>query len=204
MNGTDRKHPTRHQNSSLARHPLRDKGLLRLLLVLVCALTIMSACSESSNQNAQVQIQGTRLKSYKSLEELAGDAAAIAVIAPTGDTTTGTNGGIPYTIASVRVISSIKGTLQPDAVVPLRQLGSSNSNLAYSLVQAGQQYVAFMVSYRFAGADHDEWLVVGEPSGLFAVDKAGVLSKIDRDQASAALPATTSMQQVKAAATAAG
>lgn len=163
--------------------------------VLAVGLVVSLASCGSSADQQTAHIEDARLKGYDSIDALAHDATAVVLIEATAKTSEGSNGGIPFTVSTVRVDQVLRGSVTGSTTVDIRQLGTRNSNLGYALVRAEQRYVAFLVSYRFPEDEQPEWLIVGESAGLFELN-GNAVTKVDRDVASARLPAELSLDEL--------
>jgi hypothetical protein len=153
----------------------------------------LAGCATTSSQSETHVIQASRLKAYSSLDELAADATVVVLLEATDEVATGLNGGIPYTTTRAVVVRVLGGTLVGQTIM-LRQLGGSNTNLRDTIVMPGRTYIAFVNPFEFE-KHRTEWVVVGEPAGLFVCD-AGGFRNVDLDASSAGLPERVTLAEV--------
>lgn len=86
----------------------------------------------------------------RDLRGLARAGASVAVVRPTGARSVGSQGGIPITIAQLRVVRVVRGRRLP-AMLKLRQTGSASAAPAGScpqLVADGHTYLAVLMPFR--------------------------------------------------------
>jgi len=109
---------------------------------------------------------------YGSLAQLRRAATSIAMLRPTGVAAVRPVGGLPFTIATARVLKTLAG--QPLlSGIQLRQMGSAKVSPGEGcapLVSRGHIYLAYLGPFQLRPKGprvHDQYVVVGGPQGLF-------------------------------------
>jgi hypothetical protein len=134
---------------------------------------------------------------YQTIGGLQADSAAVAVVRATSAKRVEIVAGIPFTVTTVSVLQSLAGP-QLGSTLSLRQLGSATirPEAGGGPVQSNMDYVVFLQHFTFgAGHDTDQFIVTGEPAGLFGF-RAGRLSRLDPE--SIDLPASLSLPELVA------
>jgi hypothetical protein len=106
---------------------------------------------------------------YASLAQLRRDAASVALIRPTGAASVEWVHGVPFTVATVRVLETLSGTRPPDRI-GLRQLGRAGDSVGGRLVSGDHVYLAFVRPFRWRRGGPPvgrEYVVLGGEQGLY-------------------------------------
>lgn len=136
-------------------------------------LTGCSATSESI-PIPEIRDQGSRARTYSSLDDLAQRASAIAVIEPTGSSREvplppgyGQPDSAPTVFDVVRVTSVVSGTLGGDTIEIATP--GTDDNTGASALSTGGPYLVFLAPAMYNTNDPiGGYVVVGGPAGLFA------------------------------------
>lgn len=174
-------------------------------VVALAALTIgVGACGgtegpdatprESSAEVPKIVVDGSRAIEYRSLDQLAEEAVAVAVIESTGNTREvplpvhhgGTEASAPTVLAEVRAVQLIDGELQDSTVLVVTP--GQDQNGREVLTTPGETFVAFLTPALYGPGDPvGGYAIVGGPAGIYA-ESQGEFHRIDEHSPS--LPAT--------------
>lgn len=134
---------------------------------------------------------------YTSLSQLRRAAAAVVVFKPTGATSVGTIGTMPYTISTVRVLQRVSGPALP-ATFGLRQTGKAPVVIegCDPLVSRGHVYLAYVTGFRLGRTGptvRGQYVVVGGAQGIFERVHDTTFARLDPGAGS--LPARITIAQ---------
>lgn len=160
----------RSTRTRVGSYTVRDSG--GALLVIVATMLIASAAScASAPSGTPGHIEGSRVKTYNSIQQLSRDSALIVVALATGSHAEGADQGIPYTTTTVNVQNVLKGAA--GSTLKVRQLGNSTTVTGGEfdpLLVAGQSYVLFLNAFTYGpGQETGEYVVVGGSAGLYTL-----------------------------------
>jgi hypothetical protein len=160
--------------------------MVRKMLSLAAGATVIAVatagCGASAAAQGNTGAQGAPVKhiecsqatSYASLRQLRRAATSVAVFRLAGGTRVRMIGGIPFTIATVRVLEPLQGKRLP-AQFGLRQLGgpgfvADQGSGCAPLVSRRDVYVAYLAPFRLRRGGPrvtNQYVVVGGAQGLF-------------------------------------
>jgi hypothetical protein len=144
---------------------------------------------------------------YVSLAQLRRDAAAVALLKPTGATTVTAIEHVPFTVATVNVLETVSGAPLP-STLGLRQTGAAGAFVqgCPPLVSRSDVYIAYVAPFEFqrGGPIAGQYVVVGGGQGLFrhagpappANESAESFMRV-HPSASSSLPAQISISQAR-------
>jgi hypothetical protein len=148
------------------------------LLIGLGAIVVLSSCmgggaqpksgaAQTKSGNASGVIQGSRIKSYSSIRQLAADSKAVVVAVATSANSPANVQGTPYTITTVEVRSTLRGSVS-GSTIKIRQLGNQTSDEIDPLLVSGTTYVLFLDVFSFGpGQNTDQYVIVGGSAGVY-------------------------------------
>jgi hypothetical protein len=151
------------------------------LLIGLGAIVVLSSCmgggaqpksvaAQPKSGNASGVIQGSRIKSYSSIRQLAADSNAVVVAVATSVNSPANVQGTPYTITTVEVRSTLRGSVS-GSTIKIRQLGNQTiqtSDEIDPLLVSGTTYVLFLDVFSFGpGQNTDQYVIVGGSAGVY-------------------------------------
>jgi hypothetical protein len=117
-------------------------------------------------------IEGSRVREYHSIQQLASDSDRIVIAVATSTRTEDSVQAVPYTVTVANVQSVLKGS--PVSAVKVRQFGNSSVSTSDdfdALLTAGTTYVLFLDVFTYGpGQDTDQHVVVGGSAGEYRLD----------------------------------
>lgn len=182
-----------------------------MLAVLVTIAALSTGCSGSNKANSDAKssvtvtyVSGSRIRSYKSLNELAKDADLIAevTIGPNRLSTEAV-AEIPFEILSAKItrVTRARGNSKPKPgdEIKIRQLGTGPtiSDAETVSLTLGSSYMLFLSGFRLTpgGPPTDQYVVVGVDAGLFRQGPDGRYqrgSKVEQ-----ALPESVALSEIE-------
>lgn len=153
-----------------------------------------AAPQESNAEVPTIVVDGSRAIEYRSLDQLAKESVAVAVIEPTGNTREiplpahhgGTKASAPTVLAEVRAVQLIDGALEDSTVLVVTP--GQDQNGREVLTTPGETFVAFLTPALYGpGEPVGGYAIVGGPAGIYA-ESHGKFHRIDEHSPS--LPAT--------------
>lgn len=152
-------------------------GICAMLL----ASLVLGACgSDAATDGPETGTEMSRVKLYQSAEQMADDSDLI-VVGSVGDTRTvqDLDDITDFTLADVKVLTTIKGDAGGDTVV-VRQTGSPEQGESDSLMSSGDTVMLFLVRSGLDGELADQYYVTGATAGLYAIDAVDSMSSLAR------------------------
>lgn len=141
----------------------------------ICAMLLASLILGACGSNAATDGPGTgtetsRAKLYQSAEQMADDSDLI-VVGSVDDTRTvqDLDDATDFTLADVKVLTTIKGDADGDTVV-VRQTGSPEQSGSDLLMSSGDTVMLFLVRSGLDGELADQYYITGDTAGLYAID----------------------------------
>ena len=185
-------------------------GICAMLL----ASLVLGACgSDAGTAAPRTGTETSRAKLYQSAEQMADDSDLI-VVGSVGDTRTvqDLDDTTDFTLADVKVLTTIKGDAGGDTVV-VRQTGSPEQSGSDLLMSSGDTVMLFLVHSGLDGELADQYYITGATAGLYSIDAVDSMSSLARGDDSPAddahfqrvdmqsgdsLPQTLTMEDVEA------
>ena len=172
----------------IQKHHARWASVLATVALLVAAVVLVAAGGgRSHSARATGHLYASQAKQYTSLAQLTQDATSVAVIQSTGAAKTETDGGIPWTITTMRVIRLVAGSALP-STLDLRQAGDGTT-VGYPVVSTGNLYLAYVQPFELqpgVQASTGQFVAIGGLQGLF--EQSG--TRVPGDSTSAFAPVT--------------
>jgi hypothetical protein len=162
-----------------------------LLAGTACAASPTTGDREQKPSSSSVplpagKLEGSKVKFYRSLRELAAESTLVLRVRIQGTRTDDLNLDTPWTLATVEALSSYKGET-PRSALTVRQLGNTTwvpDDLP--LLRTGQEYILFLSPFEWsAGKPSGEWVIQGA-AGSYRFESTTTLVREDR--ASESLP----------------
>lgn len=152
----------------------------------IALMTGLSACGYGSSHSGNTAGSLSRTKLYSSVDAIAADSDAVIVgkvnsttVARDVDDTT------DFTLSSVTVLDSLKGTEQPNGTVTVRQTGSASQSTPETLLQADDVVLLFLSESGLPGEQAKHYYITGATAGLYAADsKSGDINEAALSNAS--------------------
>lgn len=143
----------------------------------ICAMLLASLILGACGSDAATDGPGTgtsRAKLYQSAEQMADDSDLI-VVGSVGDTRTvqDLDDTTDFTLADVKVLTTIKGDAGGDTVV-VRQTGSPEQGDSDLLMSPGDTVMLFLARSELDGELADQYYITGATAGLYAMDAVDV------------------------------
>jgi hypothetical protein len=131
------------------------------------AVTLLSLALLATACSATQQMHGSLVKAYASLADLRDDSDAVVIASPQSAVTDTLN-GVPVTITRVNVVDVVTGTLDERSIL-IQQFGTNSvaSPDTSLLLQAGRQYLLFVVRFHLVPGDQTGRYVVTGDQGAF-------------------------------------
>ena len=142
-------------------------GICAMLL----ASLVLGACgSDAGTATPRTGTETSRAKLYQSAEQMADDSDLI-VVGSVDDTRTvqDLDDTTDFTLADVKVLTTIKGDAGGDTVV-VRQTGSPEQSGSDLLMSSGDTVMLFLVRSGLDGELADQYYIAGATAGLYAID----------------------------------
>jgi hypothetical protein len=136
-------------------------------------------------------------REYKSLEQLAKDATIVVRGAPTSESAADDIGAVEFTVQTLEVVESFKGSAV-GASVKVQQIGGASmrsEERACRHLQVGKEYILFLTPVDLPGKA-DQYSVTGG-SGMFRFDAASEAKRVDAE--SQKLPKVVTVESVRKA-----
>lgn len=161
---------------------MRSTSKYLQVILVVAALIGVAGCSGesvSSQSIPRIVVDGSRARSYNSLDDLADKANAIAIVKPTGEQKSvplprdqgGTADSAPITFVEMEVVRVISGSLQGDVVNVVSP--GIDANTGGQALLSGGPYLVFLAPAMYGiNAPVGGYVIVGGPAGVFAKGRA--------------------------------
>jgi hypothetical protein len=170
---------------------MKRKSLILLVCCLLFFLSIISACGENDAGSEQGLVGGaaTLVKEYQSLDELVADAAEITEINVLSQETI-TYQDIPFTISTVSVLATFKGTLKVGDTIriietggefyPTDKVGKKLPKQTFKLngipvLEKGGHEIVMLSKFTGPQVEGDVYTPLGVYQGRFKFDSSGKL-----------------------------
>ncbi|QOD09486.1 hypothetical protein [Rathayibacter toxicus] len=199
-----------------------DSGIKMRLVKYAAYTTIvalglcLAGCSDSSG-STKSYAHGTRIKLYSSIEDLAGDSAAVIVGTVSGQKAETDSTGNQVTVSTFVVSEQIPTTkvgthlgkapasIQSGTTVSVRQLGASDIvGLAAPILRQNQSYLLFVTPSMLPGDEAQQFSITGASAGYYqkkvapsSVDEAAPTFEKVGDEEGDVLPGLVNPSELK-------
>jgi len=146
----------------------------------VAACATNSTAPPVASSPAVKHVELSRAKSYDSLAQLAKESTVIARVSATNTTSIETAAGLQFTVTTVTVEKSFRGT-KSGALLRVRQVGGPTTDVAGEVpaaLTAGRDYLLFMSVFRDGTEPTDQYVITGD-AGVFEANSSGTFDRSD-------------------------
>lgn len=144
--------------------------------IVVLGSLALAGCSSGSETSGS---DGSRVKLYSSVAELAADSVVVVSGTVTAQRTAADIDPVtPFTISTISVTSVVKGAgLATGAVIEVRQMGSAKQVGPAPLMTVGSGYLVYLTASGLAGSLASQYYVTGGTAGLYAASPSGASAR---------------------------